>query len=217
MATKIAIDPGHAPGNVNAGPSGYMEYAGMWKLSNYLKEYLEQQGFEVLLTRTEEENPTLTERAKRAAQWGADMLISEHSNSANGNVRGVEVYYSITQPGDKPFAAGLAAAMAELMDTIDRGAKVRESTTDPGFDYYTIMFVAQQNGVPHVFLIENGFHDNLQDEAFLLDEEKLRSLAKLQAQKIAAYYNVPWKETTAQRETSALIEDVTLDSAVLFW
>ncbi len=27
MAIKIAIDPGHAPGNVNAGPNGYYEYA----------------------------------------------------------------------------------------------------------------------------------------------------------------------------------------------
>ena len=184
MAIKIAIDPGHAPGNVNAGPNGYYEYAGMWKLSNYLKDYLEQQGFAVLLTRTEQEDPTLTERAMRAADWGADMLISQHSNSANGQVRGVEVYYSMTQPGDEPFAAGLAAAQAKLMNTIDRGAKVRESTTDPGLDYYTIMVVAQQNGV----------HDNVEDEAFLLDDNKLRSIAKLQAQHIAKYYGVPWIE-----------------------
>lgn len=211
MAIKIAIDPGHAPGNVNAGPNGYYEYAGMWKLSNYLKNYLEQQGFDVLLTRTEQENPTLTERAMRAADWGADMLISQHSNSANGQVKGVEVYYSMTQPGDEPFAAGLAAAQAKLMNTIDRGAKLRESTTDPGLDYYTIMVVAQQNGVPHVFLIENGFHDNVQDEAFLLNDEKLRALAKLQAQHIAKYYNVPWKET------AAAADDFDLDNGLIYW
>jgi N-acetylmuramoyl-L-alanine amidase len=37
---KVTIDPGHAPGNANRGPTGYYEYAGMWKLSNYLKNAL---------------------------------------------------------------------------------------------------------------------------------------------------------------------------------
>ena len=41
---KVLIDPGHAPGNANGGRNGYKEYAGMWRLSNYLKDILMASG-----------------------------------------------------------------------------------------------------------------------------------------------------------------------------
>ena len=98
---KIMIDPGHGPGCVNGGPTGYLEHEGMWKLSGYLKTALERCGCEVALTRAESERPELTERGNKAA--GYDLMISEHSNAGGG--RGAEAYYSVLLPENQVLAA----------------------------------------------------------------------------------------------------------------
>jgi len=188
MSYKIVIDPGHAPGNANRGPNGYFEYAGMWKLSNYLKPMLEQHGFSVNLTRTENQDPSLTARGRTVA--GCDLFISQHSNAFNGSVRGVEVFYSLARPGDKMLAMAMAKAIAEHVVTPNRGAKTRESNNHKGQDHYTVILEAIRAGASHVLLVESGFHDNPLDEAFLLKDENLRALADTQAQVICEFFNV---------------------------
>lgn len=189
---KVTIDPGHAPGNANRGPTGYYEYAGMWKLSNYLKNALARCGIEAVLTRTENEDPELDVRGKRAK--GSDVFISEHSNAANGKARGVECFYSVRIPGDKVWAAKISAAGSKLMGNNDRGAKTRESETTKGYDYYGVIRSAVASGVPHVFLVESGFHDNAQDEAFLKVNDNLKILAESQAKVLCELLGVKYIE-----------------------
>jgi N-acetylmuramoyl-L-alanine amidase len=179
MSKKVMIDPGHAPGNINRGPTGYYEYQGMWKLSNYLKEELTKRGVQADLTRTENQDPSLSERGKKSK--GYDMFISEHSNAHNGKARGVEVYYSLQRPGDKVHAQTLSKAISTVMNNPDRGAKTREYPNKPGVDYYGVIRAAVSVGCPHIFLVENGFHDNPQDEAWLKQDSNLRKLAQVQA------------------------------------
>ena len=60
----ICIDPGHWPGSVNCAPDkSYWEYEFTWDLYTRLRPLLEKQGFTVVGTRTEHENPSLTARA----------------------------------------------------------------------------------------------------------------------------------------------------------
>lgn len=179
MAKKVMIDPGHAPGNANRGPTGYYEYQGMWKLSNYLKEELTKRGVQADLTRTEYQDPSLSERGKKSK--GYDMFISEHSNAYKGNARGVEVFYSLQRPGDKVHAQALSKAISTLMNNPDRGAKTREHPNKPGVDYYGVIKAAASVGCPHIFLVESGFHDNPQDEAWLKQDGNLKKLAQTQA------------------------------------
>jgi len=177
---KVLIDPGHSPGSANGGRNGYREYAGMWKLSNYLKYILMSSGVGVALTRTEGRDPSLETRGGMAG--GADLFISEHSNAYNGSVRGVECFHSVTYPNDKVIAAKLTAAVSAAMGGPDRGAKARAGCD--GKDYYGVIRSAVEAGCPQVFLIENGFHDNEQDEAFLLVDENLKRVAQAQARVI---------------------------------
>ena len=91
---RVMIDPGHGPGNVNKGPTGYYEYKGMWTLSNYLKLELEKRGIEASLTRKETEDPLLDIRGRKAG--GYDLFISEHSNAyGSATARGAEVFHSL--------------------------------------------------------------------------------------------------------------------------
>ena len=177
---KVLIDPGHAPGNVNGGKEGYKEYAGMWKLSNFLREILTASGVSAALTRTEKQNPALEARGGMAKDY--NVFISEHSNASNGAARGVECFYSIARPNDKAIAAKLSAAVAAFMNNPDRGAKTREG--NGGKDYFGVIRAAVAAGCPHVFLMENGFHDNWLDEEILLKDDNLKRIAEVQARVI---------------------------------
>ena len=188
MSKKVMIDPGHAPGNVNRGPTGYYEYQGMWKLSNYLKEELTKRGVQADLTRTENQDPSLSERGKKSK--GYDLFISEHSNALNGKVRGVEVFYSLRRLVDKVHAQALSKAISTVMNNPNRGAKTRQYPNKPEVDYYGVIRAAASVGCPHIFLVENGFHDNPQDEAWLKQDSNLRKLAQVQADIICSILGV---------------------------
>jgi hypothetical protein len=185
---KIMIDPGHGPGCVNGGPTGYLEHEGMWKLSGYLKTALERCGCEVALTRAESERPELTERGNKAE--GYDLFISEHSNAGGG--RGAEAYYSVRQPENQGMAAELAEAASAVLGSPGRGAKTKRSTNDPSYDYYTVIGYAVAAGCPKVFICENGFHDNAHDEAVLKQDGKLQEMAEAQAKVICAHLGVAY-------------------------
>ena len=200
MTKKILIDPGHGPGNANGGKNGYKEFAGMWKLSNFLKSALEQYGFTVELTRTQNTNPALAERGRLAA--GYDLFISQHSNASSGAARGVEVFYSLKIPQDRAFAAELSKEIAAFMNNPDRGAKTRESTNTKGADHYTVIFEAQRAGAKSVLLVESGFHDNELDEAVLLNYDNLRAIADIQARVITKHLGVAVPPATSPSSPS---------------
>jgi hypothetical protein len=177
---KVLIDPGHAPGNANGGKNGYREFDGMWKLSNFLKDVLTENGVSAALTRTVNADPSLAARGGMAKDY--DLFISQHSNAFNGTVRGSECFYSVKQPGNKNTATKLSAAVAGIMGNPNRGAKTREGTG--GLDYYGVIRAAVAAGCPRVFLMESGFHDNATDEAFLLNDENLKAIAYVQSKVI---------------------------------
>lgn len=185
---KIMIDPGHAPGNANKGPTGYYEYAGMWKLSNFLKVALIRCKCEVALTRTEKQDVSLGERGRKSK--GFDLFISQHSNACNKKVRGVTAFYSVRMKQDKKLATELTKATAKAMGTSERSARCKESTNTDGYDYYTVIFAAESTDCKHVILMENGFHDNPQDEDALKQDSVLKKIAEAQAQVICAQLGV---------------------------
>jgi len=205
---KVMIDPGHAPGNLNKGPTGYYEYEGVWKISTYLKEILQSKGVQVDFTRTWEQNPELYARGQKAA--GYDLFISEHTNAYDGNTRGVEVFFDYSKPQDKEFAEDLAGKVAAVMSNNNRGAKTRVYTEDGKiYNYFGVIRGAAATDSKHILLIESGFHDNSIDEAFLKADENLKKIAEAQAKIICEYLGV--KDMTAQEAERIIQEKAGLD------
>lgn len=203
MAIKVCLDPGHG-GNqrANRGPTGYIEPDGVLDISHKLrKELLSTGKFEVKLTREVDATLSLTERAMIAANWGADMFISEHTNAADDRTAGGSVvFYSIDLPMDRALAAKMSGYMASTLGIRDRGPKTRvldAKKPHDGYnseeDYYTVIDVAQDKGVPHVFISEAAFHSNPQEEALLKDEKKRQLIAAAQAKAICEFYGVAYK------------------------
>ncbi len=206
--TKVLIDPGHAPGNTNKGFNGYYEYQGVWKISAYLKEILTQKGVQADFSRTWGEDIELYSRGRKAK--GYDMFISEHSNAYDGKARGVEVYYDYSKPHDMEFAEKLAGSVADVMGNNSRGARTKVYTEgEKIYNYYGVIRGASSTDCRHIMLIENGFHDNAKDEAFLKVDANLRKIANAQAEVICEYLGV--KDMTVQEAEKVVREKAVLD------
>ena len=195
---KIVIDAGHGgKDKANRGRNGYIEANGVLTTSKYLAYELNATGqFEAILTRDIDRTLSLSKRVSIAKDFKPDMMISEHTNAANGRARGVETFYSVDLLKDKTLAYNMSKAISKVMGNPNRGAKVRESRVNPREDYYYIIDRPQDAGIKHVLLIESGFHDNALDEAFLKNKGNLKKIALAQAQVICNFYKVEHKETS---------------------
>ena len=219
---KVRIDPGHCIGSANKGVNGYYEYLGVWMISIILQDILRKLGVQADLTRKWDEDPSLEERGKKA--HGYDLFISEHTNasgSTSNKIRGVEVFYDFEKAYDKINAEKLSRAVSNVMGNTNRGAKTRtfvndedlELFTDDVLNYYGVIRGAAKTDCPHIFLIESGYHDSLEDEAFLLEYSNLRKIALAQALVICEilkvdinYNNIIQKLTGIDDNTKGYLE-----------
>lgn len=198
---KICIDAGHGGSDrANKGPTGYIEADGVLDIALKLRDELLATGaFEVKLTRDKDMTLGIRERGHIAAEWGADIFISEHTNATgfkkNSTVRGTDVYSSVDL-NDDGFAAEMAKAISEAIGTKNNGAKKWESEIHPGEDYLGVIDAAQDAGVKHILLIESAFHDHPDDEKLLKDPEKRTSIAKAQAKTICKFCEVKYPTKT---------------------
>lgn len=82
---RICLDPGHGGDahrrGFKRGPTGVREAEMNLRVANYLRDFLESVGAVVKLTREEDVDSSLRERAKAATHWGADLFISLHHNA----------------------------------------------------------------------------------------------------------------------------------------
>jgi N-acetylmuramoyl-L-alanine amidase len=135
---RVVLDPGH--GGTSFGtrtPSGLTEKELALDIARRARRFLESRGLEVTLTREEDADLPLEERARRANEAGADLFVSIHLNwIENRRVRGVETYY--LGPTDDPYLTQLAAAenrgsgysladLKRLVEEVYVGARQQES------------------------------------------------------------------------------------------
>ena len=170
---KVVIDPGHAgrsidPGAVN-GSTGLQEADVALVISRQVASYLLNVGYEVKLTRTEweqEETDDLSYRTALANDWGADIFISLHCNSAaNQSAEGYEVWTSPGNTlGDKLATRIYGQIAAEFPD---RAGRTDYSDGDP--DKESRFYVLVHTDAP-ACLVEMAFISNDEEAALLADE-----------------------------------------------
>lgn len=186
---KIFIDNGHEPGNVNGGKLGYKEWEGNLKSARYLKKILNNtKKFNIMLTYDWNKNASVRIRGNKAATWGAKLLFSIHSNAGGGS--GSECYYSVDLNNDKKYAEAITEKISKEFSMPNRGAKVKKSKTETNEDYMGIIDSAQDGGVDHVLLVESMFHDNINEEELLLQDDTHKKLAKIYAEVILDIFDL---------------------------
>ena len=185
----VCLDPGHGPGNVNGSPDGtYKEWEFTWDIAQRVKPLLEAQGVGVVLTKTADNYPSLTERAETSNKAQPDCFVSIHTNAAGeggwSSASGLEIY---TSAG--PMTAQRNVLASELVNAF-HAAGVTLRSEPIKHEMYTVL---AKTDAP-ACLIEYGFHTNKADVEYLKDTKYRDKLAEATAKGICTYLNVNWKK-----------------------
>lgn len=185
----VCLDPGHGPGNVNGSPDGtYKEWEFTWDMAQRVKPLLEAQGVGVVLTKTADNYPSLTERANISNKATPDCFVSIHTNAAGeggwSSASGLEIY---TSAG--PMTASRNVLASDLANAF-HAAGVSLRSEPIKHEMYTVL---AKTDAP-ACLIEYGFHTNKTDTEYLKDSKYRDKLAEATAKGICTYLNVNWKK-----------------------
>ena len=169
---RIVIDPGHAGRNVDPGAvnqsTGLQEADVALFVSKLVETQLLAAGHTVKLTRTEweqAETDDLDYRTSLSNDWGADLFVSIHCNSAvSPNAAGYEVW---TSPGDTEGDALATCIYAQIaIEFPDRTGRADYSDGDP--DKESRFYVLVHTDAP-ACLVEMAFISNDEEAALLSD------------------------------------------------
>ena len=213
----VVVDPGHGgkdPGAVGLG--GVREKEVNLALAKLLAKRLEERGFRVVLTRTDDRTLDLEERTAIAESERGDLFVSIHANaSPRRGTRGFEIYYldesherhslgvAARENGVPPSEVNsLQRALAELRVSEASAHSVRlahavhheivpaVSREHSGFEDLGVkrgpFYVLFLSSMPAI-LVETGFLTNRQDAKLLRSENFLASLAERIAAGMARY------------------------------
>jgi len=236
---SICIDPGHGPGNVNAGPTGLREADINFRVASFLKEYLKTARVDtVLLThRNNATDISLSAREQIANNFGVTWFHSVHhnatgtsNNTARFTLMLLEERRNASQPCPNGSASGTGQAewpgksdaMSIIMARrIWEGYRTASFITRLDWTFYGGCNGGFNLGVLNDLqmpgeLSEATFHDNPLEEAKMRDNDFLRMEARALAMSFFDYFNAGTMPTGAligivsDTETGALLNGVTV-------
>lgn len=186
----IVIDPGHggtttiggsSPNNAT-GPRGTLEKSMTLLISVKVAELLNQIGHTVILTRNNDTNLGLADRARVAASNNANVFVSVHFNgNTNPTVQGTETWVHPTSTDDsRLLASSLLQRLVQVTGYRNRGMKSND---------YGVLNPAIHNINTATCLIEISFITDPNDEARLLTVNYQNQLASSISQAIVDYIN----------------------------
>jgi len=177
----IVVDPGHGNpkyGKIDTGARGgdVAEKDCNLAIANEVISALEEQGANVIVTRTGDNGLSLPARPQMAVDAGADFFISIHCNS-NGTLNsatGIETYYHMNGPSEKLLAEAIQNNACATTGMYDRKAHSDKQLYNTGLAVLRSLEGSQIPGV----LIECGYVNNSSDRCKLVDHEYQVKLAK---------------------------------------
>lgn len=224
MSKIVCIDPGHWPDSVNCSPDRkYWEYEFAWDLHLRLKARLEENGITVVVTRKEQENPSLTARANVGNRASADLFLSIHSNAVGGGWKPPRGFIAYTSSG--PETAERNKAATAILGAVKDAGVILFGIGKPYHELFTVLTATTAPAV----LLECGFHTNREEVALLKTADYRDKLAKAITFGVMNYFGIeeqqpesgqpdqadPWAQEAWDKAVAAGIFDGTRPRDVL--
>ena len=175
---KVTIDAGHggedsgATGSLN----GYFESHAVLDIALRLRALLEKH-VEVQMTREDDTFTSLPERCRMANEWGADIFVSLHLNSATSDASGFEVFTSGSTKSKDLAKRVWSRHTKAFPDQKDRGVKTA------GF------YVLKYSDMAAV-LTESCFLSNDAENQWVSLDETRQQMAEAICLGILDYFNI---------------------------
>ncbi|QLE55120.1 N-acetylmuramoyl-L-alanine amidase [Nostoc sp. TCL26-01] len=171
----VLIDPGHGgkdPGAIGIG--GVREKDIILPISTRIAQILQQNGVQVIMTRSSDYFVSLPGRVQMAEKVGADVFVSIHANSAGAgrpDVSGLETYY---YDNGLSLARIVHSNIRQSLNVRDRG--VRRAR----------FYVLRKSSMPSI-LVETGYLTGREDVANLQSSAYQNKMAEAIARGILQY------------------------------
>jgi N-acetylmuramoyl-L-alanine amidase len=135
---------------------------------------LEQQGFQVVMTRRDEREIGLEPRVQTAERANADIFVSIHANAHTSNANGAETFYASGRNSAR-LAEAIQDSIIGNLDMVDRGVKQAR------------FYVLVNTSMPAV-LVEVGFITGRDDARKLSSPAFRTDMAEAIVQGILQYF-----------------------------
>jgi len=175
----VVLDPGHGAHDPGASGNGIQEKDIVLDVGQRTQGFLEDMGYNVIMTRSDDTFLELSERTALANNSNTDIFVSIHANAASPSATGTETYYSTSNPyqsDSSQLSTFIQDRMVQALGLSDRGVKTQN------------FYVIRNTNMPSS-LLEMGFLTNGND-ANVLSTHK-NALAEGIALGINDYFN--WK------------------------
>jgi len=193
---KVTVDCGHGGDDSGAQGkfNGYFESHAVLDIGLRLRALLEKH-VEVQMIREDDTFVSLPERCRMANEWGADIFVSIHLNSATSDASGFEVFTSgSTKSKDLANKVGWRHAQA-FPDQTNRGVKTNSS-----------LYVLRNTSMPAI-LTEGCFLSNEAENQWVSIPETRQQMAQAICLGILDYFNInPNKPALTLEERVVRIE-----------
>lgn len=183
---KIFIDPGHGGQDPGAVGNGLREKDLNLQVALRVRNILNEKysGHSIRMSRTTDKTVSLRERTNMANAWGADYLVSIHTNAGGGT--GFESFIYNGSYANKTETNRLRSI---IHDEVVKSTKFRDrGKKEANFH------MLRESTMPAV-LTENGFIDNIDDAKKLRTTSFLQQIAEGHAIGIAKALQLPAKKS----------------------
>lgn len=175
--TVVCLDPGHGGDDFGAISGDRYEKDDNLNLANAVKSELEAKGIKVIMTRSDDEYISLSDRCRCANKKRAALFVALHRNSAESG-KGVEIWINSNPDNtESELAQNILDGVEAIGISSNRGVKKGYRTNSNG-NYY----VNKHTNMPSC-LVEMGFITSKDDNR--LFDENLTEYAKAIAQAIS--------------------------------
>ncbi len=121
---KVFIDPGHGGYDNGAVQNGVFEDEINLQIAQKIEAKLKAKGVQVKMSRYDDTYLSLTERTTMANNWGSDIFVSIHQNSAtSSSANGIETYYHSSRQDSKELAVEIQNDLIQSTNATNRGVK----------------------------------------------------------------------------------------------
>lgn len=166
---KVFIGVGHGGTDPGAVSNNTKEKDLNLSIALACRDVLARHGVSVKMSRTKDENDTLSDEIKECNAYSPDLAVDIHNNAGGGD--GAEAFYHYGGGTSKTLASNILAEIVKIGQN-SRGAKIRKN--DQGNDYYGFI---RQTSCPAV-IVECAFVDNATDLKILATESKRKLMGE---------------------------------------
>ena len=188
---KVYIGVGHGGSDPGAVANGLKEKDVNLAVALACRDELERHDVTVLMSRTKDEDDTVSAKAAECDSFGADLAADIHFNAGGGD--GAEVFYHHGGGKGKTLAKNILAEMVAIGQN-SRGAKTK---VENGVDYFGFI---RETYCPAV-ITEGAFLDNATDVKIIDTAEEQKAMGIAIAKGFLKTLGIAWKEPVVESNT----------------